>query len=252
MKILPVILVGMFIGFTSGMFGVGGALMGTPLIRVFLGLAEKLALGTPVPVALPSGLSGAFAYYKSKLINFRLALYMLIVALPTNALGIYATKFVSGKFLMILTGILLFFVGWTFMARGWLLKEEIKYEKKTCFKSVILTGFIVGFFSGFLAIGGGIIMVPVFVRFNRLNLKEAFATSLFCVVLLSIPSTIGHYMLGNIHVMTALILACTVIPMSYLGAKIAISLKNKTLERIYAVFVLLFAIYFTYSEIYLR
>ena len=175
---------------------------------------------------------------------------MLIAAIPMNFVGVYATKFASGKFLMILTGIILFLVGGTFLIRGWMLKEAPEYKKKNSFSSAIFTGMLVGFFSGFLAIGGGVVMVPIFVRINRLKLKEALATSLFCVVILSIPSSIGHYMLGNIDIKTTLILACTVIPMSYMGAKLALSLKNKTLERIYAIFILVFAVYFTYTEIF--
>ena len=249
-KVFITIALGIFTGISSGMFGIGGALMGTPLLRVFLGFGAKVALGTPIPVAIPSGVSGTVAYYKSKLIDFKLVIYMMIIAFPMNILGSYMTEYVSGKILMILTGIILFLVGGTFFIRGWLLREEKEYEKRTSIISYILTGVIVGFLSGFLAIGGGIIMVPVFVRFNRMNLKEALATSLFCVVLLAIPSSIIHFSLGHIDVITALILAVTVIPFSYIGAKIAIALKNRTLERIYAIFVLLFAVYFTYTEIF--
>jgi len=241
---LYIILIGAFTGFTSGMFGVGGALIGTPLLRIIVGLPPYLALATPLPVAIPSGISGSMAYYKKKLINFNIAKYVLLGAIPVNILGTYATKFAGGKFLMILTGLFLFIVGGSFIIRGWLLKEE-KKEEKNNIPASIFTGVITGFLAGFLAVGGGIVMVPAFVRINHMELKRALATSLFCVTILSIPASMGHFLLGHIDIYTALILSIAVIPMSYLGAKCAISLKNKTLEKIYGIFLLIFAIYFT-------
>ena len=52
MALLLPILIGLFIGLTAGMFGIGGALMATPLLKLFVGLPSVLALATPLPATM--------------------------------------------------------------------------------------------------------------------------------------------------------------------------------------------------------
>lgn len=236
--------IGILIGLLSGLFGIGGALIATPLLKIFAGLSPLLALATPLPAAIPSAISGSIVYHRNKLIDFKIAKVILLCAIPMNYIGVEATKYVDGKLLMILTGIFLFLVGGTFFVRGWMLKEEKTYEVQRSLAVLIPAGIATGFLSGLLAIGGGIVLVPVFVRLNRLPLKSALATSLFCVLILSIVGTIKHYMLGNIDIKIALILSVFAVPFSYYGAKMAIKLRSQTLERMYGTFVVMFAIYF--------
>jgi uncharacterized membrane protein YfcA len=236
--------IGIMIGLLSGLFGLGGALVATPLLKIFAGLSPLLALATPLPAAIPSAISGSIVYYRNKLIDFKIALIILLCAIPMNYIGVEFTKHLDGRVLMILTGALLFIVGGTFFVRGWLLKEEKTYEVRRSVVVLIPAGVLAGFLSGLLAIGGGIVLVPVFVRLNRLSLKSAMATSLFCVLVLSLVGTIKHYTLGNIDIKTALILSVFAVPFSYYGAKMAIKLRNQTLERMYGTFVVCFAIYF--------
>lgn len=243
-QFITVAVIGIMIGLLSGLFGLGGALIATPLLKIFAGLSPLLALATPLPAAVPSAISGSIVYYRNKLIDFKIAQVILLCAIPMNYIGVEATKYVDDKVLMILTGVFLFLVGGTFFVRGWLLKEEKTYEVQRSLSVLIPAGLATGFLSGLLAIGGGIVLVPVFVRLNRLPLKSSLATSLFCVLILSIVGTIKHYMLGNIDVKTALILSVFAVPFSYYGAKMAIKLRNQTLERMYGTFVVCFAIYF--------
>ncbi len=237
-------IIGVLIGLLSGLFGLGGALIATPLLKIFAGLSPLMALATPLPAAIPSAISGSIVYHRNKLIDFKIAKVILLCAIPLNYVGVEATKYVSGQVLMILTGVFLFVVGGTFFIRGWMLKEEKTYEVQRSLAVLIPAGIFTGFLSGLLAIGGGIVLVPIFVRLNRLPLKSALATSLFCVLILSIVGTIKHYMLGNIDVKTALILSVFAVPFSYYGAKMAIKLRSQTLERMYGTFVVAFAIYF--------
>lgn len=236
--------IGSIIGFCSGLFGIGGALIATPLLNTALGMSPFLALATPLPVAIPSALSGTLAYYKHKLIDFRSATYVLLGALPANLLGVYSTKFVSGHALMVLTGLFLAYVGTTFFIRGWLQREQSNQEERVQLPLLLSTGVLAGYLSGLLAIGGGIVMVPIFVRIVRMPLKKALATSLFCVAILALPSSIGHFYLGHIAVYPMFLLMITAIPFSYLGARTAIAIRSITLERIFGTFTIVFAIYF--------
>jgi len=240
--------IGAVVGLSSGLFGIGGALLSTPLLRIFLALPPLLALGTPIPVAIPSAVAGAVAYSRKKLVHWHVARMTLLVGIPANVFGAYATEWVSGQLLMILTAVFLFGTGAMFFIRGWILRGRGEQEPNVTTINVLVTGMIAGFLSGFLAIGGGIVMVPAFVRLLRLPLKQALATSLLCVAGFAIPSTITHFLLQHIDPVIAGLLAAIVIPFGYWGARIAIRLRNQVLERIYGTTILLFALYFLYTQ----
>jgi uncharacterized protein len=244
MAILIVLCIGALIGFSAGLFGIGGALIATPLLNIFAHLPPMLALATPLPTALPSALSGCVAYYREGLIEFRVVRFVLAGALPASLLGTWLTKFIAGDAMMLVTGAFMLLVGGTFFVRGWLLAEAKEREIRLQPTSLILTGIGAGLIAGFLAIGGGLVLVPMFVRLNHMKFKQATATSLFCVAVLSVPATLGHWALGHIDWGVALILALASTPMSFLGARAAITLRNRTLERIYGTFMIAFAVYF--------
>jgi len=239
-------LIGCTIGFSSGMFGIGGALIATPLLNLYAGLPQLLALGTPLPAAFPSSLSGSYIYHRHGLINYRIIAPVLLGAVPANIVGTLLTQFVSGNAIMVLTGIFMLLVGTTFFIRGWMLAEQKDKQLRTNIVWGILTGVGAGFMSGFLAIGGGIVLVPAFVKINRLPLKSALATSLLCVCALTIPGTIMHYRLGHIDPFIALILSATVIPFSIMGSKTTVKVKSRTIEKIYGTVMMIFAVYFLY------
>ena len=241
--------IGAGIGFSSGLFGIGGALIATPLLRLLVAMPPMLALATPLPVALPAALAGTVAYYRGGFIRFDIVKYVLVGAIPANLVGTWLTSFVAGEAMMIFTGAFMLLVGGTFFVRGWMLAESPDEAERTLPTSLVLTGVVAGFLAGFLAIGGGLVMVPAFVRLNRMKFKRATATSLFCVAVLSVPASIGHWFLGHIDWQVALLLACVATPMSYLGARAAITLRNSTLERIYGTAMVVLAVYFIVRQL---
>ncbi|MBI3259639.1 MAG: sulfite exporter TauE/SafE family protein [Ignavibacteriae bacterium] len=248
-EILITALIGAFIGTSSGMLGLGGALAATPLLKILVGLPPLLALASPLPSTLPSAISGAFVYRKLGLINYKLAKWVLVAALPMNIVGTQLTKdYFSPSILMYYTGAFILFVGSTFFIRGWLLKEAPEEEVRHSVGWALLTGTLTGLVSGILAIGGGIVMIPLFIKINKLRVKSAFATSLFTIAVLAIPGSIGHFLLGHIHIPTMIVLMIMVVPFSYLGASLAVRLRGKTLERIFGTFMLILAIYFILTQ----
>jgi uncharacterized membrane protein YfcA len=238
---------GAVIGFVSGLFGIGGALIATPMLRIGLGVPALIALATPLPAAIPAAISGSLAYMRERLVRFDVAWRTLLAALPMTFIGAYLTRFVSGQVLMVLTGILLAYSAWVFVQRGFGKSGNATAEEPAEVEvgpAMFAAGALAGFLSGFLAIGGGIVLVPAFLKIVRLSVKQALATSLLCVAALAIPGVVTHAWLGHIDWHLALLLAVGVIPMSFLGARLATSLKSKTIERVYGIVMLLFALYF--------
>ena len=71
-------LIGLVSGILSGLFGVGGGIVMTPGIQVLLGTAPIVALATPLPVILPTAITGALTYRRAGEIDERAALWMSV------------------------------------------------------------------------------------------------------------------------------------------------------------------------------
>jgi uncharacterized protein len=250
---LVTVLIGMFIGLNSGMFGVGGALLATPLLRLILGLSEIHSVATPLPAAIPAAISGSIVYIRARMVRFDVAWRALAAAIPMSQVGVLLTGRTHGTVLMVITGVILAYSAWLFIERGFARPMTAEESAAVVVPRprwmLFAGGALAGFISGFLAIGGGIVLVPVFVKVLRLGTKEAVATSLFCVAALAIPGTIGHAIEGNILWPTALLMSAGVIPFGYIGARAASSMRTRTLERTYGVVMLAFAIYFVINQL---
>ena len=141
--------------------------------------------------------------------------------------GAVLTRFVSGKLLMISTGLFIFLISLSFVFRRKLFNEQttvVSWHYKNLRNFVL--GASVGLVSGFLANGGGVILVPVYVKIFKLDIKDAFGTSLFVVTFFAVPGAITHFILGHIDLKLFLILALSAIPLANLSAKVAVRLKS--------------------------
>ncbi len=217
--------VGFVSGTLSGMFGIGGALITTPAIRLLLGQPELIAVGTPLPVIVPSAIAGALTYARKGLVDLRTGVIAGIVGGVFAVIGARATTLVGGSVVLIVTAAI---ICWTaadtlhlaFRARR-PEHERIAHAGRTrSWLWLAGLGAAAGIYSGFLGMGGGFIVVPALVRYFAFPPKRAVATSLVVVSLLAIPGTVTHYLLGNIDVGLALQLAIGVVPGALLGARI--------------------------------
>src|SRR4030042_184311 len=246
-----VVILGCVTGFISAFFGIGGSSIDTPLLRTFLDLPPYIALGTPMPLTLLTATIASFAYKREHLVNFRIALYSLIGGGPGIVAGSYFTAYLSGKFLMLLTAAILFFMGIDFFYNNVI--EKIFCTEKICSSppaySIISVATVSGLLSGVLANGGGIFFVPAYVVLFRMKIKEAIATSLLTVAVMSIPGSIIHYHLGHIDPATTAALGIGVAPMAYLGARMDIKTKSKTIMLLFGILLIAFSTYFFITKL---
>jgi|DewCreStandDraft_2_1066082.scaffolds.fasta_scaffold00838_20 hypothetical protein len=238
---MALLVVGLLTGFSSGLFGIGGALIGTPLLRIIGQLPPLLALATPLPVAIPSAVSGALAYWKRGLVDRVLAWRTLRVALPMTLLGSVITHWTPGSVLMVTTAVVLIYVAISMIRRQ---RQLPANDTPASSMRVTIAAGIAGFAAGFLAIGGGIVLVPVYIRWLRVPVHRALATSLVCVTAMALPGTLVHGMLGHIAWDAAGLVALTAIPASWLGARLALQLKGRTLELSYGILLAAFGVWF--------
>lgn len=247
MKIVLAAVAGVFTGTLSGMFGVGGAIVSTPVVRA-LGASPLIAVGSTIPSIFPSAVSGSLRYRREGLIRGRVVMWTAGVGITAAVGGALLTDVLPGDGhpLMILTAALVGFSAFrvsrpaptpsVVQAEGavdaapGIEREPHSMEVRDEWWRLAITGVAAGGVSGLLGIGGGVLMVPLFTGWIRLSLKEALGTSLACVGVLAVPGMITHLALGNIDWLYALPLCFGVIPGARFGAHLAIRSSDQTMR----------------------
>jgi uncharacterized membrane protein YfcA len=108
---------------------------------------------------------------------------------------------------------------------------------------LLAIGLVAGVLSGLVGIGGGIVIVPVLVYFIGMTQHQAQGTTLFMFMLpIGVLGVYNYYQKGNVDVKTALIMASTFLVGSYFGSKIALSIDQKILKKVFGVIILLISI----------
>ena len=243
MRFLEYVLAGLGVGLVFGMFGAGGSAFATPVLAL-MGVPPILAVASPLPAMLPASFAGARRYLAAGHLDTRIARLAAIGGVPGTLLGALASRLVGGDRLLVLSGLMLLVVG----VRMLLPDPEGALERATLRRDraglVMAATFAVGFLTGLLANGGGFLLVPVFILLLGLTSIEAAGTSMVVVGILTIPSLLTHWALGNIDWVVASGFALGLVPASMLGARIAQHLPPKRARTAFATMLVVFSVWF--------
>ena len=113
---------------------------------------------------------------------------------------------------------------------------------------VALIGVVAGFMSGYVGVGGGFIMVPLFVSMLGIPMRLASGTSLTAVCILAIPGVIEQAVLGNIDYMVGVAMMVGSIPGAIVGANLVKRVPERALRFAFALFLLLMAVLLVANE----
>ncbi len=114
---------------------------------------------------------------------------------------------------------------------------------------MLLTGLVAGMLSSLVGIGGGMVIVPAMVLLMGLDQKTAQGTSLALLLLpLGIGGVMVYYKGGNVRWNYALIMACTFIIGSYIGANVVKNISSGTVKKIFAVFMIVMSIKYLFFD----
>lgn len=241
------VVVGFLAGVLSGLFGVGGGIVTTPAVNVLLGGTAIQAIATPLPVILPTSVAGGLAYARAGEVTFRAVRWAAGPGLVGAIVGALLTERVNAHLLLVVTSAL---IGWTAvqLIRGRTPRVAWELGKTPAWKHATI-GFIAGFVSGLLGVGGGIVLVPAFTVFVGMPLKRALGTSLVVIAAIVVPGTLVHWWLGHIDWWIFLVLAVGVVPGARLGARIALGAREHVLRITVGVFMVVVAGAYGVSEL---
>jgi uncharacterized protein len=278
------ILIGFVGAVLAGMFGIGGAALTTPSLRLFLDTSPALALGTTLPVTIPTSVSAAVTYARRGLLDFRVAGWCCASGVVAAAAGAFTTRYINLHYLMFATGVMVLYVSVMTIRRG--LREggrpsdveeapipesqmalsgdepegvceptglpdgdEEAAECKPSAWKCLAIGVVAGLLSGLLGVGGGVVLIPGFLYVLKMPIRRSFATSLAVIALIAIPGTIVHSFLHHISWSLVFYLVLGAIPGAYLGARLNLRTAERLLYVMFGSLLGAFGILFIVNEI---
>jgi uncharacterized membrane protein YfcA len=242
---------GILVGFLGGLFGKGGSAVATPLLSLF-GFPGYVAVASPLPATIPGTLIASAEYWRYHLLDWEIIGWSIGIGVPATIAGSFLTEVTGARPLLILTGLLVFGFGLSFLiapeerstkegigenaehhrrqnTNGGETKGRPSHWRFRLF--AVAAG--VGLASGLLANSGGFLLAPCYARFLKQPIKKSFACSLAVSTALAFPGTVVHAYLGHISWSIAGLVALGSVPFSYMGARLALRTEAKRLELWY-------------------
>ena len=245
---------GVIIGFTSGLLGIGGGIIMTPVqywIYTSAGiepdLAIKISIATSLAVILPTAASGVWQHRKRVPINWKVAAIMGIIAAAGSYTGSTIASLIPGNILKLAFAIVVILIAIR------MLTLKISIEQQALRENIWLwigIAFPIGILTGILGIGGGAIVIPCLILILHFRMIDAVGTSLAMMLFTSVGGIIGYiingigltgmpdHSIGYIYWPAWLALIITCIPMAQVGAITAHKIKGKALTAIFVVLML--------------
>ena len=270
-NIFLIVFIGMIVGALSGLFGVGGGFLMTPLL-IFLGIPPVVAVGSEAPHVLASSVSGVIAHWRKKNVDFKMGFFLLSGGVIGSTLGVHLFKLLKtyGQIDIVIQFLFIIFLGFIGMSmafesakttiknyrttsairtklhqHSWIhgLPFKLRFHRSKLYISVIppiLIGFFVGVLSAMMGVGGGFIMIPAMVYILGMSTNVVVGTSLFQIIFVTANSTFFQSYLNQTVdiVLSALMILGGVIG-AQIGVRIGSQLKAEYLRGILAILVLL-------------
>jgi len=259
---------GGIVGILSGMFGVGGGFLMTPLL-FFIGIPPAVAVATEANQIVASSFSGVLAHLKRRTVDLRMGTVLLIGGLIGAAFGVQLfntlkslgqvdllVKLCYVVFLGIIGG-LMFFESLNAIRKSrkpgavaarkkhnWIhnLPFKMKFRTSGLYISVIppvLVGFFVGILAAIMGVGGGFIMVPAMIYLLGMPTKVVIGTSLFQIIFVTGFTTLLHATTNyTVDMALAVLLLIGGVIGAQIGTRIGVKMKAEQLRILLAIMVL--------------
>ncbi|MDO9416303.1 sulfite exporter TauE/SafE family protein [Pararhizobium sp.] len=261
---------GAAVGFLSGMFGVGGGFLITPLL-IFYNVPPVVAVATGANQVVASSISGAITHFRRGTIDIKLGTVLLFGGLAGATLGVWiftllrrlgqldlVVSLMYVLFLSVVGGLMLWesIIALRRSARNepaprrkpgqhsWVhrLPMKMRFKKSKIYLSVIPVaglGFGIGMLTSIMGVGGGFIMVPAMIYLLRIPTSVVIGTSLFQIIFVSAYTTIVQAVVNNsVDIVLAFVLMSAGVIGAQYGVRVGQRLRGEQLRALLALLVL--------------
>jgi uncharacterized protein len=242
------VLAGAAIGALTGLFGVGGSSIATPLLAV-LGVPGLLAVASPLPATIPAALGAGGPYIRRGEARPHAAGWTLLGALPAAVAGALLSELVGGRALLIASGLVLVVVGERVLRPIEPAARAAGGVRRKNRLLLVAASAGVGLFTGLLANGGGFLLVPMYLLVFGLTMRESAGTSLLVIAILAVPTLATHWALGHIDWAVAGAFALGAVPSSFGASRLAQHVAGSRLRHAFGWFLIAAGIAFVLYRI---
>ncbi|MGO7909710.1 sulfite exporter TauE/SafE family protein [Rhizobium leguminosarum] len=261
---------GAAVGFLSGMFGVGGGFLITPLL-IFYNIPPVVAVATGANQVVASSISGAITHFRRGSLDVKLGTVLLIGGLAGATVGIWIFSLLRaiGQLDLIISLMYVIFLG---TVGGLMLLEsvnamrraarneppaprkpghqhwvhklplKVRFKKSKIFLSVIpivALGFAIGILTSIMGVGGGFIMVPAMIYLLRIPTNVVVGTSLFQIIFVTAYTTIVQAATNfSVDIVLAFILMVAGVIGAQYGVRVGQKLRGEQLRALLGLLVL--------------
>jgi uncharacterized membrane protein YfcA len=243
------VLAGVALGTLTGLFGVGGSSIATPLLSL-LGAPGLIAVASPLPATIPGAAVAAIAYVRRGEARPRAAAWTVLGGAPAAIVGALLSRAVGGPALLVASGVVLVTVGYRVMRPIEQSARDLGTQRRQNRPLLVLASAGVGLFTGLLANGGGFLLVPMYLLVFGLRMRQAAGTSLLVIVFLAIPTLTTHWALGHIDWTVAGALALGLVPASFVTSVYAHRVEGPTIRRSFGAFLIVVGLAFTIYRVF--
>lgn len=273
-NIIVLLAMGAAVGFLSGMFGVGGGFLITPLL-IFYNIPPAIAVATGANQVIAASFSGALAHFKRGTLDIKLGTVLLAGGIVGSTLGAFVFALLRrlGQLDLFIS---IFYVAFLGIVGGLMLVESInalrrvrsgalptlkksgqhnwihrlplkmRFRTSKLFVSVIPVvgiGAGIGFLAAIMGVGGGFIMVPALIYLLKVPTNVVVGTSLFQIIFVAAFTTIVHATANQtVDVILAFILMIGGVAGAQYGARAGQRLRGEQLRALLALLVLAVAL----------
>ena len=244
------------VGFVAGLFGIGGGLITVPFLYYIFGLlgVDKdflmhLAVGTSFAIIIPTSIVSVLTHHKFKAVDFNIVKnYGLFVVIGVIIGTIFAAS-LKTKSLVLFFSIIIFFLGIYLL---FLKEKEKNVPIKIKLHLKVILGFIVGFISAPMGIGGAIMNVPI-LKFFGYSINKAIGSASAIGFFIALTGTIGFVISGSylktdlplsigfLNIPAFLIFIPITTFMARIGARTVHKIDKNKISKFFGVFLLIVA-----------
>ncbi len=257
------------VGFLSGLFGVGGGFLMTPLL-IFIGVPPAVAVGTEANQIVAASVSGVLAHWRRGNVDFKMGLVLLLGGFSGSTMGVMLFSFLRGLgqidlvislsyviFLGTIGSLMLYESAKTMRRRKTApgqrrklhqhtrvhgLPLKMRFRRSKLYISALLpltVGFVVGVLAAIMGVGGGFVMVPAMIYLLGMPTNVVIGTSLFQIIFVTANVTfLQAYANQTVDVVLALMLLIGAVIGAQFGARAGAKLPGEELRGLLALMVL--------------